>query len=85
MDTAVPANFEPRYVTLSDLTPSVGWRSIHDFDLPARASVPCLRLAGKWLENAGFAKGMKVRVEVSHGRLVIEPVRPGMPQRRKPR
>ena len=33
--------------------------------------VPCLRLAGKWLEQAGFRSGQAVSVLVENGRLVI--------------
>jgi len=43
MDTT---HFEPRYITMSDHTPA-DRRSIHDFDLPAPKTVPCLRIAGK--------------------------------------
>jgi hypothetical protein len=35
-------------------------------------SVPLLRLQGAWLERAGFAIGVPVKVHVSRGRLVIE-------------
>jgi len=35
-------------------------------------SVPQLRLQGAWLERAGFAIGVPVKVHVSRGRLVIE-------------
>jgi hypothetical protein len=35
-------------------------------------SVPMLRLQGAWLERAGFAIGVPVKVHVSRGRLVIE-------------
>ncbi len=34
---------------------------------------PVLRLAGVWLERAGFAPGQRVQVRVDAGRLVIEP------------
>ena len=34
-------------------------------------TVPYIRLKGLWLETAGFQPERKVRVEVSHGRLVI--------------
>ena len=37
-------------------------------------SVPLLRLQGAWLESAGFAIGVPVKVQVSRGRLVIEAV-----------
>jgi hypothetical protein len=34
--------------------------------------MPFLRLQGRWLDQAGFAIGAEVRVEVTPGRLVIE-------------
>jgi hypothetical protein len=69
MDTT---RFKPRYVTMSDHTPT-DRHPPHDFDLPEPETVPSLRIAGKWLRTAGFESGMKVRIEVSQGRLVIEP------------
>lgn len=36
--------------------------------------VPYLRLRGRWLGTAGFVIGRKVKVEVSDGRLMIEPI-----------
>ena len=36
------------------------------------APMPFLRLQGRWLDQAGFAIGANVRVEVSAGRLVVE-------------
>lgn len=36
--------------------------------------VPYLRLRGRWLRDAGFAIGRNVKVEVSEGRLTIEPI-----------
>jgi hypothetical protein len=42
-------------------------------DLPG-SDVPCLRLRGRWLQDAGFAIGRNVKVEVSERRLMIEPV-----------
>jgi hypothetical protein len=38
-----------------------------------RPDVPFLRLSGRWLERAGFAIGRRVKVEVSEGRLLIQP------------
>jgi toxic protein SymE len=32
---------------------------------------PWLRLAGRWIEHAGFIPGQRVRINVEHGRLVI--------------
>jgi toxic protein SymE len=34
---------------------------------------PWIKLAGRWLEQAGFEAGQHVRVQVEHGRLVITP------------
>lgn len=39
--------------------------------LPA-TPMPFLRLQGRWLDQAGFAIGNSVRVEVAAGRLVLE-------------
>ena len=36
------------------------------------APMPFLRLQGRWLNEAGFAIGASVRVEVAAGRLVLE-------------
>ena len=36
------------------------------------APMPFLRLQGHWLDQAGFAIGNNVRVEVAAGRLVLE-------------
>jgi hypothetical protein len=42
-------------------------------NLPSRP-VPHLRLAGRWLKDAGFAIGQHVKIEVNEGRLTIEPI-----------
>ncbi|PVX97698.1 SymE family type I addiction module toxin [Paraburkholderia unamae] len=34
---------------------------------------PWIKLAGRWLEQAGFEAGQRVRVSVEHQRLVITP------------
>jgi len=39
-------------------------------DLPP---APWIRLAGRWLEQAGFAIDGRVRIQVEDGRLVITP------------
>ncbi len=36
--------------------------------------VATLRLAGKWMEEAGFCQGDQVRVDVEYGRLVVQKV-----------
>ncbi|MDR5881007.1 SymE family type I addiction module toxin [Caballeronia sp. LZ032] len=32
---------------------------------------PWLKLAGRWIEQAGFSPGQRVKINVGHGRLVI--------------
>jgi len=39
-------------------------------------SMPTLRLQGRWLDEAGFAIGMEVGVQVIPGRLVLETLGP---------
>ena len=53
------------------LTVSYGTYRVREPDGRAM-SVPLLRLQGAWLERAGFAIGVPVKVHVSRGRLVIE-------------
>jgi hypothetical protein len=36
--------------------------------------VPFLRLFGRWMQDAGFVIGRRVRVEVAEGRMTIEQV-----------
>jgi toxic protein SymE len=36
-------------------------------------TVPFLRMSGDWLQQAGFAVGARVRLQVDRGRIVIEP------------
>lgn len=43
----------------------------------ARASVPMIRLRGRWLMLAGFREGDALRIEVEEGRLIL--TRPGDP------
>ena len=38
-----------------------------------RTFFPLLRIAGKWLIQAGFEPGQRVRITVEHGRLVVTP------------
>ena len=43
----------------------------------ARASVPMIRLRGRWLLRAGFREGDPLRIEVGEGRLFLtRPVDP---------
>nr|WP_092006751.1 SymE family type I addiction module toxin [Paraburkholderia lycopersici] len=32
---------------------------------------PWMKLAGRWIEHAGFTPGQRVRINVEHGRLII--------------
>lgn len=53
---------------------------------PVLPRMPFVRLAGRWLDRAGFAIGTPVRVEVSRGRLVLEVIEVIEPDRsRRPR
>jgi toxic protein SymE len=45
----------------------------HGTDKPG-VDVPYMRLWGRWLRDAGFTIGRRVKVEVSEGRLMIEQV-----------
>ena len=45
----------------------------HSTDKPG-VDVPCMRLYGRWLQDAGFVIGRHIKVEVSEGRLMIEQV-----------
>ena len=42
----------------------------------ARNRPPHIRITGRWVEEAGFPVGAEVSVEVSPGRIVIEPALP---------
>lgn len=46
-------------------------RAVRGHDRPI-APMPFLRLQGRWLDQAGFAIGANVRIEVAAGRLVLE-------------
>lgn len=46
-------------------------RAVRARDLPI-TPMPFLRLQGRWLDEAGFAIGANVRVQVAAGRLVLE-------------
>jgi len=36
----------------------------------------CIRLQGKWLRDAGFVPRWRVKVTVTEGKLVLEPIAP---------
>jgi hypothetical protein len=64
-----PALMNPRRLTVSSFHPEC--RAARPHYLPL-APMPFLRLQGRWLDQAGFAIGANVRVEVTAGRLVVE-------------
>lgn len=68
----------PRRLTVSSSHPES--RAARPHSLPA-APMPFLRLRGRWLDEAGFAIGASVRVEVSAGRLVVEVIESKQEQR----
>ena len=84
-DATSQAPSKPRYLTIGDCAATTPWRSPDNFDLDTPTSVPCLRLSGLWLQKAGFTTGTKVRVEVSRGRLLIEPTPEPPPRTQHPR
>jgi hypothetical protein len=47
---------------------------------PRGGPVPELRLAGKWLGQAGFAPGTRVSIAVEQGRLVVTVAAPARPR-----
>ncbi len=61
-----------RHATVQEL---MRWRPSPKPGRPWRTPrfFPWLRIAGMWLEQAGFPPGQRVRIEVEHGRLVITP------------
>jgi hypothetical protein len=77
--------FDDRHLTVGDHLPSErlrpGAKNLADTTAPS--PVPFLRLQGRWLKEAGFAKGTKVRVNVTSGCLIIKPV--PMVSERRPR
>jgi hypothetical protein len=71
----IPIQRESRRLTVSYRPRSV-------FALGACSTqVPLLRLQGAWLKRAGFAVGVPVTVQVSAGRLIIEPRTPDLVSR----
>ena len=65
----IPDLIKPRRLTVSRSYPAS--RAARPTYLPP-SPMPFLRLQGRWLDQAGFAVGANVRVEVSAGRLVVE-------------
>lgn len=59
---------KPRHLTVSYAHPE----SRAAYARALLAPMPFLRLQGRWLDAAGFAIGVNVRVEVSSGKLVLE-------------
>jgi Toxin SymE, type I toxin-antitoxin system len=83
-DVRLPEKFKERVLTIGDCSiesssDSTTYMSRESL-LKAPSLAPFLRLKGRWLEQAGFPIGGKVRVSVTSGRLVIEPM-PVIPER----
>lgn len=56
-----------RHITISRLYRD----NLHDGRRTSTSVLPTLRLTGRWLEQAGFHPGEKVKILVENGRLVI--------------
>lgn len=69
----------PRHLTISGRYPESRARTASPY--APGTPMPFLRLQGRWLDQAGFAVGAQVRVEVGRGRLVVEVIRPENNQR----
>jgi type I toxin-antitoxin system toxin SymE len=72
MQTESPT-LKPRRLKVSYRQPQS--RSSEPFK-PELAPMPYVRLLGRWLDEAGFAIGRDIRVEVNAGRLVLELIEP---------
>jgi hypothetical protein len=59
---------KPRRLTVSYTRPESRAR----LPRPLPDPMPLLRLRGRWLDQAGFAIGARVRVKVTPGRLALE-------------
>src|ERR1700753_3107870 len=68
---ALPAHTE-QHATVQEL---MRWRPAPKPGRPWRTPrfFPWLRIAGIWLEQAGFPPGQRVRIQVEHGGLGIRP------------
>lgn len=70
------AQFDDRLLTVGDCLPTERRRP--GTKRPTRrvqpSSVPRLLLQGHWLEEAGFPKGSRVRVEVTHDCLIVRTI-----------
>jgi len=71
-----PKRFKDRLLTIGTYHPTERlrrrWERLSDTINPSSFSF--LRLGGRWFEEAGFSPGMKVRVTVSEGCLLVKPV-----------
>jgi len=75
------ANLKPstpvreRFVNVSALSQPRPVRSVEELYLPRDdlPPAPWIRLAGRWLEQAGFAIDSRVRIQIEEGKLIITP------------
>jgi Toxin SymE, type I toxin-antitoxin system len=82
-DVRTPEKFKERVLTIGDCSiesSASPTRMTSKSWLKVSPTAPFLRLKGRWLDQAGFSIGAKVRVAVTHGRLVIETM-PVIPER----
>ena len=76
------ASLKSRFLTVGDYQPSERrFRNTRSISEKTRIPMSHLRLIGRWLDEAGFPIGAKVRVDVVPGRLTIE-VLPDSPEQR---
>jgi len=65
-DSLAPAPFKPHELTVHSRGPD---------------NMPSLLAKGRWLGQAGFPVGTRVRIDVSTRRLVVEAIEPKQPSR----
>ncbi|MEJ0037680.1 MAG: SymE family type I addiction module toxin [Gammaproteobacteria bacterium] len=73
LPTKVSAPLKSRRLKVSYRQPQS--RSTEPFK-PYLQPMPYVRLLGRWLDEAGFAIGRDIRVEVNAGKLVLEVIEP---------
>lgn len=73
VQTESPPTLKPRRLKVSYRQPQS--RS-SEYRKPDLAPMPYVRLLGRWLDEAGFAIGSGIRVQVSAGKLVLEVIEP---------
>jgi hypothetical protein len=70
----MPETMKPRSSTVYGTNPSL--RTLYLPTLEEAAPIPALRLRGRWLSQAGFCIGARVKVIVTAGELVLKVLPP---------